>query len=294
MIDIKDLIVRDPFIVPWQGEYYMTGSAGGAIGEDVKMYCSVDLKNWEDLGVIYKTTQASWVSRDAWACEIHRYKGKFYAFVSSLGKNGLRGTQIAVCDTIDGKYVPLTDRPVTPIDKSCIDCTFFEQNGMPYIVYSRDWPDNYSAEKDCYIGQIWAAALEADLSQIKDEPFLLFNSNDAPLSAKAPNKQVWLGKDVWRYGSDGPFVHKLENGSLLLLWSPVLGRNYVVLGAISKNGDIHGPWEHIDKPLYDKNGGHAMIFTDFYKQKIMSLHTEKMMEERAVFVDITEKLKNCI
>ena len=33
--------------------------------------------------------------------------------------------------------------------------------------------------------------------------------------------------------------------------------------AVSKSGKIRGTWEHIEKPIYDNNGGHAMFFTDF-------------------------------
>ena len=92
-----------------------------------------------------------------------------------------------------------------------------------------------------------------------------------------------------RYGSDAPFVQKLADGSLLLTWSPYLNDNYVVLSAVSQNGNIKGPWKHITEMLFDKDGGHAMFFDTRDGKRCMCLHSpERKMFERAHFFEVKE------
>jgi hypothetical protein len=209
--------------------------------------------------------------------------------VSLLGKNGLRGTQIAVSDSPRGPFLPLVPRAVTPLDQSCIDGTLYVHDGKPYIFYSHDWPDNYVEEKSAYVGELWGAELTEDLTAIKGEPWLVFPSDESPISKATPHHITWEGKKSMRYGSDAPFLQKLTDGSLLLTWSPYLQNNYVVLPVISRSGDIKGPWTHLPEPLFDQNGGHAMFFRDGEGRNIMCLHApEKNMLERAHFFEVAE------
>ncbi len=256
MLKRSEIRVRDPYIVLENDTYYLYATTGDTT---LSYYTSSDLENWESGGIAFEIPKDFWAYKDVWAAEVHKYNGKFYLFVSLLGKNNLRGTQIAVSDTPAGPFVPLCNAPATPADRSCIDGTLFVDNKIPYIFYSHDWPDCYNADKDCYIGQICVAKLSEDLTSIIGEPKVLFNSNQSPISNATPDQIVYEGIIALRYGSDAPFVQRLSNGSLLLTWSPYLNDNYVVLSAISKNGDIMGPWEHLDVPLFDNNGGHAMF-----------------------------------
>ena len=129
--------------------------------------------------------EGSWAYKDLWAPEVHLYKGKYYMFLSLLGKNGLRGTEISFSDSPEGFFIPVCNNPLTPLDKSCIDGTLFVEDGRPYMVYSHDWPDNYIEELGVYIGEIWAIELNEDLNDSVGEPFVLFLSVDSNYSAKA-------------------------------------------------------------------------------------------------------------
>ena len=286
MLKRSGIRIRDPFILFDDGVYYMYATSGD---RTLSYYFSRDLENWDEGGVVFEIPKNFWAYKDVWAGEVHKYNGKYYLFVSLLGKNGLRGTQIAVSDTPYGKFVPVIDRAVTPLDKSCIDGTFFQHNGKPYIFYSHDWPDNYDSEKEAYVGEIWVAELTDDLVEIKGKPQLLFTSDEAPLSFEKPHHINYLGRETKRYGSDAPFVQKLSSGTLFLTWSPYLEDNYVVLGVMSKSGSIYGPWEHLDSPLFDGNGGHAMFFDDADGRKIMCIHApERERLERAHLYHIEE------
>lgn len=291
MLKTQDIRIRDPYVVTYNGMYYMYGTIGEDRGEkNLYVFRSTNLSDWEEGKVIFTLSEDSWGLQELWAPEVHIYKGKYYIFVSILGKHGLRGTQIAVSDTPDGMFIPITNKPCTPMDSSCIDGSLYVEDGTPYVVYSYDWPDRYDAEKDLYIGEICAAQLTEDLKEIVGEPFRLFTSLDAPCSAVAPAIHGWQGKSIARYGSDAPFIQKMEDGSLYLTWSPIPNLNYIVGAAVSKSGKIRGNWEHIEKPIYDNNGGHAMFFTDLEGNRKMCIHQpERYPDERALFLDVAEE-----
>ena len=287
MLKTGEIRVRDPFVVLHGDTYYLYATTGETV---CSCYKSRDLENWEEGGVVFEIPKDFWAYKDVWAGEVHRYNGKFYLFVSLLGKNGLRGTQVAVADQPEGPFVPLTDRAVTPAGQSCIDGTLYVENGVPYVVDSHDWPDHYVPEKDAYVGEICAARLTPDLKAIDGEPKVLFDSDEAPISEKTPHHIEHNGKICVRYGSDGPFLRRFEDGRLVLIWSPYLENNYVVLGAVSESGSVAGPWRHMERPVFDRNGGHAMLFTDRDGVLMMALHApERFGDERAEFYPVAFK-----
>lgn len=265
----QEFRVRDPYIVNHDGLYYLYVSRAP---KTVLYYTSRDLDNWEMGEDIFTIPDDSWAYVDVWASEVHKYNGKFYLFVSLKGKNELRGTQVAVSDTPRGPFVPVVNGPITPKEQSCIDATLYVENDIPYVVYSHDWPDNYVEEKGGYVGELWAAPVDTQLKGITGEPFRLFASDESPISAKTPHHILYNDKETIRYGSDAPFLQKLSDGRLLLTWSPYLDGNYVVLSVVSASGSIRGTWEHLEKPLFDNNGGHAMFFEDFEGNNVMCIH----------------------
>lgn len=287
MVSRKDLRVRDPFIVLHEGVYYLYATTGETT---LSFYTSRDLENWNCGGAAFEIPTDFWAFRDVWAAEVHKYREKFYLFVSLLGKDGMRGTQIAVSDAPEGPFVPLCDGPVTPRSQSCIDGTLYVHEGIPYLFYSHDWPDNYDTEKQAYVGQICCARLLTDLTAIQGEPWVVFDSDASPISKATPHHLLWQERQSLRFGSDAPFVQKLSDGRLLLTWSPYLQDNYVVLGAVSESGSVFGPWTHLETPLYDQNGGHAMFFRNPEGKLCMCLHgPEVEMLERACIFEMEEQ-----
>lgn len=283
----SEIRVRDPFIVLDNDTYYLYATTGE---KTHSYYTSKDLNNWEYGGVTFEIPDNFWANKDVWAGEVHKYCGKFYLFVSLLGKNGLRGTQVSVSDKPSGPFIPLKNGPVTPTNQSCIDGTLYVENGKPYIIYSHDWPDNYLPEKQAYMGEICIQELSLDLKEGIGEPSVLFSSDESPISAQTPHHMTWEGKKIYRYGSDGPFLHKLSSGKLMMIWSPYLQDHYVVLKAYSQSGSVKGPWVHEDKPLFDNDGGHGMIFKDKDGKYILSIHSpEKHNLERAHLFELGEK-----
>ena len=291
----QDIRIRDPYIVAYNGKYYMYSSTNTeqyADGLALLVYESTDLENWSDPKVAfnYIPSETTPIKDQLWATEVHLYKGKFYAFMSFLNdkERKMRGTYTAVSEKPDGPFSLLSDKPVTPYEQSCIDGTLFVENDVPYVVYSRDWPHTFVESANAYVGSIWAVKLDDELKGPVGEPFRLFESWDDPLSKNAPN-DLGGSKGRVRYGSDAPFVTKLKSGKLFLTWSPMLDENYVVLGAVSDSGKIKGPWRHLDKPVFDENGGHAMFFDALDGRKMMCIHKpERPPEERMYSCEVVE------
>ena len=276
MIKRQDLRIRDPFILVDNENkcYYMYGTT------DLEDHCidarntftvykSYDLDSFDDGKVVVDGNKLNfWADKDFWAPEVHFYNGKYYLFGSCIAEGKCRCTQIYVCDTPNGEFKPVSSKARTPENWVCLDGTFYCENGVPYMVFSREWIE----VKD---GQMWAVQLTDDLSDTVGEPFKLFNASEA--------------KDVTEFGgiegayiTDGPFMYR-ENGKLRMLWSSFNEGRYVVL--IAESDSIKGKWTHLGSQ-YDFCGGHGMIFTDFNGKRMISLHSPNTADfERAHFFE---------
>ena len=168
-LTLKDIYIRDPFILPVaeEGVYYMYASSptkeNGVTYGGMVAYKSKDLKTWTGPVRVFDVPRDNGLTGTVWAPEVHLYNGKYYLFATCYHPNIGRGTQIFVCDTPDGKYKPMTERPITPAGWDCLDGTLYIDNGKPYMVFCHEWVQI----KD---GEIWALPLTEDLSAAAGEP----------------------------------------------------------------------------------------------------------------------------
>ena len=276
MLKKEDIRIRDPFIFTdkEQGCYYMYGTTAllsdslHTVGS-FSVYKSEDLEHFSEPKVIFDGAKCGfWADRDFWAPELHRYNGKYYLFGSVKANGVCRGTQIFVCDTPDGDFVPVSEKPVTPADWECLDGTLWVENGTPYLVFCHEWLQ----VKD---GEICAMPLTPDLSAPAGAPVLLFRASDHPdvtsLGSKRPDCYV----------TDGPFLFT-EGDKLKMIWSSFHQGRYLVLEAEADR--VLGPWHHLP-PRFDFDGGHAMLFHTLQGERMISLHSpNKANAERAMFL----------
>lgn len=273
---LNEINLRDPFILADNGRYYLYGTRGfvnfgEAHGFDV--YVSADLENWSEPKEIFTASPDFWATENFWAPEVHKYRGKYYMLASFKSETACRGTQILVSDTPDGKFVPLTDKPITPDEWECLDGTLYiDKSGKPYMVFCHEW----TQVKD---GEMCAIALSDDLKTAVGKPFLLFRASEP----------LWAEKIKDNWVTDGPFMYRTGNGELLMIWSSGTNKAYVEAVSYSDNGEITGNWKHCDKLLFDENGGHGMIFKSFEGQKYFVYHYPNIpSEERPVLRKIRE------
>ena len=131
-------------------------------------------------------------------------------------------------------------------------------------------------------GQIAAVPLSDDLSEAVGPPEVLFRASDAP----------WRGSFCRHSGyvTDGPFLYRMKDNSLLMLWSSFTEKGYATGYAKSKSGEIHGPWIQRQEPLYFLDGAHSMLFHTFDGRLMMSLHCPNIhTKKKMLLFEMEEK-----
>ncbi len=262
-IPAKQVSIRDPFIVVNNATgTYFTYANGG---KKVIVYESKDLEYWTKLDEpAFLPDKDFWGTKDFWAPDVYLYNDKYYLFITVSSETEPRGTTVLVADKPEGPFVPLTNRPLTPEGKTCLDGSLYiDDEGTPWMLYCYEWIEIID-------GEIYAQRLSPDLRETVGEPIKLFKASDAPWTGPITSKET----GVKGYVTDAPFLHKTDDGQLLMLWSSFTHKGQYAIGqAISKSGKIAGPWEHSNIPLNTDRGGHAMLFTDFENNLKISYHS---------------------
>lgn len=109
--------VADPFILKWNGEYYLY-----ATGDPIMAYHSKDLVHWDEIGPVLSSSKApdAWNQTDVWAPEVVYRNGKFYLYYSASRASSdwrvgeyARRVGVGVSDSPRGPFVD-SGHPVTP------------------------------------------------------------------------------------------------------------------------------------------------------------------------------------
>ncbi len=278
IVPLADIRLRDVCILPDAASktYYMVGPGRNS----VRIYVSKDMKNWQGPKTIFKTPEDMWDDvrvRNIWAPEMHKYKDKYYLFLTFDTQNKLpeqwndwlprvtRGSQTLVSDTPTGPFKPFLNHSTLPTDMMTLDGTLWVEDGVPYMVFCHEWVQI----KD---GTVEYVQLKDDLSEAVGTPKRLFNGSDA----------VWSRKSD-QYGchvTDGPFLYKGKTGKLYMVWTSGGYKGYTQGIAISESGKLAGPWKQQEQPLYEKDGGHGMVFTAFDGKLMLILHSPNNREAR--------------
>lgn len=269
-----DIHIRDPFILVHNGKYYMYGTRGANFGQGtggVDVYIGTDLENWSDPIEVFDSVKYDLNKQANWAPEVHKFGDKYYMFATFMKPDGMRGTYILASDSPENKFVPLTGKAITPEGWECLDGTFYVENGIPYCVFCHE-------HTQILDGTINYIQLSADLKCAVSEPVELFKASS------------FLGKEATEKShniTDGPFMHRKADGKLLMIWSTFVN-GYAQCVAASDDGKISGKWSHLPT-LFDKDGGHGMIFTSLEGKLMLSLHRPNgQPDERPEFFEIRE------
>ena len=256
---LNDINIRDPFILPLGGKYYLYGTRvrlteefpygwGDQRGFDV--YESADLINWDGPVSIFEAGGGFWGTSEFWAPEIHIYRDRFYMFASFISEKTRRGTGILVSDDPRGPFEPVVNHSVTPADWDCLDGTLYiDRLGRPHIVFCHEWVQIGT-------GTVCEALLSDDLCRVVSEPRVLWSATDF-------KRDVSISDDSDAYITDGPFLFSDASGGLCCLWASFSEKGYCELVSRSDSGEIGGNWTVCQDPVTETDGGHGMLFTDF-------------------------------
>ena len=149
--------IRDPFVLPdpVAKVYYIYGSTNRGLSpadarKEVVVYKTRDLEDWGEPITAWAVPAGHWGRETVWAPEVHRYQGKYYLFVTLTSSDTLptpegrppnvkRGTEILVADRPEGPFTPFGHGPQTPHDWMSLDGTLYVEDGVPYMVFCREW-----------------------------------------------------------------------------------------------------------------------------------------------------------
>ncbi|MBO5231743.1 MAG: family 43 glycosylhydrolase [Clostridia bacterium] len=264
---LSDIHVRDPFILPYNGKYYLYGTnpaltwVSGQDGFDC--WVSNDLINWSESIKCFEAPEGFWANETFYAPEVHIYNGEFYMFASFGAKVGhFRASQILKASNPEGPF-EVWSTPITPAHQPCIDATLHIENGTPYAIYCHETID--IENKD---GEILCVELTKDLKKPVGEHKILFTASEPAWTAyKKSHDEPPI------FVTDGPFMHRSKDGKLLMLWASHYGPGqYIEVVSYSENGSLFGEWKHSENVLYLNDGGHGMLFKTFDGQLMFTLH----------------------
>ena len=298
---LPDMPLHDPFVVAdaETRTYHLytsnEPSVSGVEGVGTMVYRSRDLRDWARPVVVFRTDEQDgiWARDGGWAPEVHAWGGRYYLFttlhdedrvlpVPPAGRwgtpfqlpNHARGTITAVSDSLLGPFTVVDPSgPTPPARLMTLDGTLHvDPAGQPWMVYAHEWLQTVD-------GTMEAVRLAPDLTATVGEPVFLFKGSDA----------FWLGEQIPAgvphqlapYVTDGPQLHRTPDGALLMLWSTyekntagadgTVSGGYVQTYAVSKSGELTGPWEQ-RRPLVRDDSGHGMLFWTFDGRLMMILH----------------------
>jgi len=284
-VKLNQIQIRDPFVLVHDDHYYLYGSTdpniwrGPGIGFDV--YPCVESGVFTDFeaGVAaFRPSDGFWSHTNFWAPEVYYHAHSFIMFATFKPDVGRRGTAVLQADSPLGPFVPLSDGPVTPANWECLDGTLFvDKTGDPWMVFCHEW-------QQVGDGEICAMRLADDLRTAKGEPQLMFTASQAPWAAPLANRPPGS------YVTDGPNIRRLGSGALAMLWSSFdAAGNYCLGVATSTDGDLLGPWQQADQPLYGGDAGHGMIFESLDGRLFLAVHSPNdTPNERAKFIGLTD------
>lgn len=278
-IPFDSLKMSDPYILADKVStmYYLTGTGG-------LMWKSKDLKMWQGPYSIIEIDTTSWMGPKPmiWAAELHQYKGKYYYFATFTNSKTViekipgrydiprRASHILVADKAEGPYRSIKNNIYLPESQATLDGTFWEENGVPYMIYCHEWLQIVN-------GTIDKIKLSPDLSEPVGTPSTLFKASDGPWSRTMSSiGEKTYGKNIDGQVTDGPFLFKTQTGKLGILWSSWGDTKYNQGVAYSASGKLNGPWIHEKEPLNPSNMGHGMMFRTFEGKLLMLLHYQSL------------------
>jgi GH43 family beta-xylosidase len=282
MLELKDIRIRDPFILTDQaaGKYYLYGTTSTPTDVNFFGYESDDLVNWSDGSLLFRPGNGFWADKDFWAPEVYALNGRYFMFATFKSDQRRRAVQALVCDAPLGNYTPYSE-PLTPNGWECLDSSLYIHEGSPYMFFCREWLDVGE-------GKVYTVKMTPDLKKTCGEPVLLFSALQSGWATGWKDERSGTCAVT-----DGPFVFKGQNGVLQMLWSSNYGAGNYAIG-LAWADRPEGPWRHRPKPIFQQDGGHGMLFCGFDGRWRLCLHQpnrEGRERVQLIDVDLTNGLK---
>lgn len=287
----NEVNIRDPYILPENGKYYLYGTRSQTCWEEAygfDCYVSEDLENFEGPIEIFKRPTDFFATNSFWAPECYKINGSYYLVTTFGSDDKKKGIYVLKSSSSEGPFSLYSDR-LTPDNWTCIDGTVYLDEDKAFLIFSHSFEDLIDGTSAAD-GDFCIIELSLDLSHSIGNPQKLFSAKDAPWARPVPFAKIEFGIEKECYFSDGPSIIKCNDSNLYMIFSSWGENGYAVGVAKSESNDIHGPWKMQETPLFSENGGHGMFFKDFNGNLMVTLHyPNDRFKEHPCFWKVNEK-----
>src|SRR4051794_4420820 len=147
----------DPFVVQWNGNYYMTMTTDGHSVQITRAAALQDIhtSNGADAVTAWTAPAGTNYSDQVWAPELHHIGSSWYIYVAaSNGDNATHRMHVLERDA-DDPFGPFfyKGQLAATTDRWAIDGTVFDWQGIYYFVWS-GWPGSTDGQQNLYIAQM--------------------------------------------------------------------------------------------------------------------------------------------
>lgn len=292
-LTLPEMPLHDPFIVTDRQTktYWLFTSnveqVSGHKAPGVMAYRSGDLKHWTQPELVFRLPADTWANAGCWAPEVHRWRGRWYLFVTVHNESlplpepspvpgqrtYRRATVLAVADQLGGPFTLLRDgEPVVSKELMTLDGTLYvDPKSKPWMVYAHEW-------LQLRVGAFAAVPLDNDL-RAAGPSRELFRGDASPAAKPQQGQGIIV--------TDGPQLYRTADGSLHMLWSSWGEDGYFQALSRSKSGDLFGPWEHLPVWL-GRGSGHGMLLRTLDDAWMLVVH-RPFKNARGKLYDVRER-----
>jgi hypothetical protein len=295
---MPEIPLQDPFVFVDQAtqSYCLYVEASSGANSGVACYQSKNLREWSGPTTVYTVPSGGWAdpAGGASAPEVHLHAGQYFLLATLRNRKTIiaaaqqaparptgpsiwhtqtaRATVIGVASSPGGPFVTGETSRVTDPSLMILDGTLHKDpDGTPWMVFAQDWVQKLD-------GVMAAVKLKPNLREAAAAPIWLFNASHAPWyldpqGGPPPGKPPANEAQFAPYAVFGPQLYRTPGGRLVMLWSGYRKHftEFVQTQAISRTGNVAGPWEQLP-PIVTGNRGQGMIFETFNGQPMMILH----------------------
>ncbi|HGY56828.1 MAG TPA: T9SS type A sorting domain-containing protein [Caldithrix abyssi] len=203
---IPDGDTADPYVLRYNGKYYLYATSAQTHTYGYKVWESDDLVNWVPRGDCFRNDWDgnSWGTANFWAPEVVYYQGQFYMVYSARTAEGKLQIALAKSSSPLGPFIndaaPLLGDELEAIDGHF----FFDDDGSIYLYYSIEV--NYNIVNGHHTAEIYAQKMSHYMRPTGD-----------PVLVATPEQEWELKTGDWRW-NEGPTVFK-DKGTYYLMYS---------------------------------------------------------------------------
>eukprot|EP01118_Nematostelium_gracile_P017444 TRINITY_DN744_c0_g1_i1.p1 TRINITY_DN744_c0_g1~~TRINITY_DN744_c0_g1_i1.p1 ORF type:complete len:328 (-),score=72.21 TRINITY_DN744_c0_g1_i1:130-1113(-) len=167
----------DPGVIYVDGVYYASTTSNDNQPQNIfAIHSSSTLNEWNLEGYIFNSSNIpKWAIGDTWAPEIHYINGQYVVYFVARNTDGVLCIGAATAPSVTGPFTDIGQPLVNNHTMGMIDPTYYNDNGVGYLIWKEDGNGANPPEK---YTPIWLRPLNPDGLSFTDTPKMEILHND--------------------------------------------------------------------------------------------------------------------